>query len=191
MAANAQSDRRQFWTRWRLAAWGTAAGLILLPLLAMQFTSEVKWGPEDFGFAIAMVVGIGVIYELAARVSSNRAYRVAVGIALAAAFLLIWANAAVGIIGSEDNAVNLWFDAVPAIGLFGAAIARFRARGMARAMAATALAQVLVAVAAFVAGFELTGPMTVFFAAMWLTSAWLFRKAARETMPGGEYSGPT
>ena len=128
MAANAQSDRRQFWTRWRLAAWGTAAGLILLPLLAMQFTSEVKWGPEDFGFAIAMVVGIGVIYELAARVSSNRAYRVAVGIALAAAFLLIWANAAVGIIGSEDNAVNLWFDAVPAIGLFGAAIARFRAR---------------------------------------------------------------
>ncbi|MDB5743172.1 MAG: hypothetical protein JWR68_1487 [Polaromonas sp.] len=183
MAANAQKDRPQFWSRWRLAAWGSAAGLILLPLFAMQFTDEVKWSPQDFGFAVAMVVGVGAAYEMAVRMTSNRAYRVAVGLALAAASLLIWANAAVGIIGSEDNAVNLWFDAVPALGLVGAALARFRAQAMARAMAATALAQVMVAVAVFVAGFGFTGPVTVFFAAMWLTSAWLFRKAARETMP--------
>lgn len=186
MAANTQNERRQFWNRWRLAAWGTAAGLILLPLFAMQFTDKVKWSPQDFGFAVAMVVGVGATYELTVWMTSNRAYRVAVGMALAAAFLLIWANAAVGIIGSEDNAVNLWFDAVPAIGLVGTALARFRAQAMARAMAVTALAQVMVAVAVFVAGFGFTGPLTVFFSAMWLTSAWLFRKAARETMPEGQ-----
>ena len=81
----------------------------------MQFTDEVNWSPQDFGFAVAMVVGVGATYELALRMTSNGAYRAAVGVALAAAFLLIWANAAVEIIGSEDNAVNRWFDAVPAL----------------------------------------------------------------------------
>jgi hypothetical protein len=30
-------------SRWRLAIWGTAALILLLPLLAMQFTDEVAW----------------------------------------------------------------------------------------------------------------------------------------------------
>lgn len=28
---------------WRIVGWGTAAALLLLPLVAMQFTSEVNW----------------------------------------------------------------------------------------------------------------------------------------------------
>lgn len=53
---------------------------------------------------------------------------------------------------------------------------------------APGLAQVLVAVIALIAGFGSTGPSwpldilvaTVIFATLWLLSAWLFRKAARE-----------
>ena len=38
--------------------------------------------------------------------TGNSAYRAAVGVAIAAAFILVWMNLAVGIIGSEDNPAN-------------------------------------------------------------------------------------
>lgn len=56
---------------------------------------------------------------------------------------------------------------------------------MARALVATALAQALVAVIALIAGLGLTFMLTGFFVALWLGSAWLFRRAAREQAPAG------
>ena len=185
MTANAENDRRRLGSRWRIAAWGSAAALILLPLLAMRVTDEVDWDLADFAFAGALVIGVGVTYELAVRQTSSTAYRAAVGVALAAAFILIWINLAVGIIGSEENLANLIYGAVLAVGIGGAIIARFQPYGMARALVATALAQALVAVIALIAGFGFTGPITVFFAALWLISVWLFRKAAREQPSAG------
>jgi hypothetical protein len=87
-------------------------------------------------------------YELAARMTGNSAYRAAVGVAVAAAFILVWMNLAVGIIGTEDNPANLMYGGVLAVGIIGALIARFQPDGMARALFATALAQALVAVRA-------------------------------------------
>lgn len=176
----------RIWTPWRVARWSAAAAILLLPLVAMLFTDEVDWDLADFVFAGALVLGVGLAYELAAKATGSRAYRAAVGIALAAAFVLVWANAAVGIIGSEDNPANAMYHGVLAVGIAGAFIARFRPQGMARAMVATAVAQVLVAVIALVAGLGFTGPVTVFFAALWLASAWLFRKAAREQALAGD-----
>lgn len=167
-------------SRWRIAAWGTGAALVLLPLAAMPITEEVNWDLADFIFAGALVTGVGLAFELAVRVSDSKAYRAAVAFALGAAFLLIWANAAVGIIGSEDNPANQMYFGVLAVGLVGALIARFRPAGMAVALVAMAIGQVLIAVIALVAGLGFTGPITLFFAALWLTSAWLFRKAAEE-----------
>jgi hypothetical protein len=185
MAGNADKDLPRRWSRWRLAGWGAAAGFLLMPLIAMQFTDEVDWDLADFVVAGALVFGAGASYELAVRRTRNRAYRAAVGVALAAAFLLVWANLAVGIIGSEDNPANLMYHGVLAVGIVGAILARFRPRGMARALVATALAQVVVAAVALVAGLGFTGPVTLFFAALWLTSAWLFRKAARSPTSAG------
>ena len=169
------------------------AFILLLPLLAMQISDEVVWDLADFGVAGALLFGAGLAYELVARKMGSIAYRVAVGIALAAAFLLVWVNLAVGLIGSEDELPNLMYIGVLAIGIIGAVIARFRPHGMARALFATALAQTSVAVIALIAGMHQYPGSSVseivrvngFFVALFLGSAWLFRKAAREQLPAG------
>ena len=51
----------------------------------------------------AMLAAACGTYELAAWMTGNRAYRAAVGVAVAAAFLLVWINLAVGIIGTETT----------------------------------------------------------------------------------------
>ncbi len=173
-------------SRWRIAAWAAAALILLLPLVAMQFTDEVNWDVADFALFGALLIGVGVPYELAVRTTGDNAYRAAVGVALAAAFILVWVNGAVGIIGSEDNPANLMYGGVLAVGIIGAIIARFQPHGMARALFATALAQALVAVIALIAGLgsPWSGPLEIvalngFFVALFVGSALVFQKAAR------------
>lgn len=137
---------------WRVAGWSLAALLLLLPLVAMQFTREVNWTPFDFAFAAVMIGGVGIAFELTIRATRNNAYRTGVAIALAAAFLLIWINGAVGIIGDEDNPLNLLYIGVIAIAFGGMAWTRFRATGASRAMTAAAIANAAVGIVAVVAG---------------------------------------
>ena len=187
MARNTENGGGRRGSRWRIATWAAAALILLLPWFAMQFTDQVNWDVADFAVFGALLVGAGVTYELAARMTGNTAYRCAAGIALAAAFILVWVNGAVGIIGNEGDDANLICFGVLAVGIIGAIIARFQPDGMARALFATALAQALVAVIALSAGLGSDMPawqrkiliLTGFFAALWLISAWLFRKAAR------------
>jgi len=179
MAGNQENRVGQRGSRWRIAAWTTAALVLLVPLIAMQFTDEVAWDVADFAIFGALIGGAGIAFELAARKTGNAAYKTGVGLALAATFLLIWVNGAVGIIGNEDNDANLMFYGVLAVGFIGALIARFESQGMARAMIATAGAQVLVFVIALAAGWGFTGPITFFFLAFWVGSARLFQNAAR------------
>ena len=185
MAGNTNNGEGRSLGRWRIAAWATAALILLLPLVAMQFTNEVNWDVADFAVFGALLVGAGVTCELAARMTGNTAYRSAVGVAVAAAFLLVWVNGAVGIIGSENNDANLMYFGVLAVGIIGAIFARFQPRGMARALFATALAQASVAVVALSAGLGSpgSGPLEIatlngFFVALFVGSAWLFRRAA-------------
>lgn len=171
----------------RIVGWGSAAAFVLLPLLAMQFTDEIAWDLADFVLAGALVTSVGVTYELAARTVPNRAYRAAVAVALATAFTLVWVNAAVGMIGSEDNPANLMYGGVLAVGMLGALLSRLRPSSMAHALVATAFAQAAVAVTVAVARWDApaSGPLEILvlngaFASLWLTSAWLFGKAARQ-----------
>ncbi len=188
MTGNTQNGGGRRGSGWRIAVWGTAALLLLLPLVAMQFTKEMAWGLADFAIFGAMLLGACGTYELAARATGNNAYRAAVGIALAAAFILVWMNLAVGIIGSEDNPANLMYGGVLAVGIIGAVFARFQPHGMARALVATAVAQAFVAVIAVIAGLGYTLALTILtgiFVALWLTSARLFQRAAKEQVFAG------
>jgi hypothetical protein len=173
--------------RWRVLGWGTAVALLVTPLVAMQFTSEVNWTLSDFLFAWAMFGIVGGTFELAVRASGNKAYRGGAAVALATAFLLVWINGAVGIIGSEGNPANFMFLVVIAIAIAGAIVARFEAPGMARAMSVAAAAEALVGLIALawrLGASEPPGMVGVlvlinFFALLWLLAAWLFRRAAR------------
>ena len=195
ITGNAENGGGRHLSPWRIAAWTAAALVLLLPLVAMQFTDEVNWTASDFVFAGALILGVGVTYEFAARKTGDTAYRTAVGVALAAAFLLIWVNGAVGIIGSENNPANLMYGGVLAVGIVGTLIARFQPQGMARTLFMTTLAQVLVPVIALiiwkppvVSAEDVLGVIGVFalngfFAALWVGSALLFRKAAAREQP--------
>ena len=108
----------------------------------------------------------------------NSAYRAAVGLAVAAALLLVWIH---GAVATDDDSPGPIFFGGLVVGIIDAIIARFRPRGMARALFATALAQALVAVIAMIAWkqyLELS-ILNGFFIALWIGSALLFRKAAR------------
>ena len=187
MTDKAENAGRPRGSRWRLVPWAIATCLLLLPLVAMQFTDEVDWDETDFIVMGALLFGACGAFELAARLTGNMAYRAGIAVAVVGVFLLIWINLAVGIIGSEDNPANLMYLGVPGVGVVGALIGRFKPDGMARALVAAALAQGLVAVIAWTAGLGSEGenyPQVIvvlngFFAALWLISAWLFRKAAR------------
>lgn len=160
------------------------AGLLLIPLVAMQFTKEVVWTLSDFVIAGVLLFGAGLTYVLVARLGSNGAYRLGAGVAVAAGLLLVWGNLAVGFIGNENNPANLLYGAVLAVAAVGAAVARFRAAGMARAMFGAALTQVAVPlVAAAIWRPELNRGMlyvlalNTIFAGIWAVSGWLFRRA--------------
>ena len=149
------------------------------------------------------IIALAAVFTLVfmvfrARKPDNTAYQSAVGVTLAAAFLLFWVNGAVGVIGTARDNANLMYAAVLAVGFIGAIIGRFKPHGMARALFATALAQILVAVIALIAGLGSTGPiwpwdiviLTGFFASLWAISAWLFRIATRKESPAaGEPEG--
>ncbi|MDX2249380.1 MAG: hypothetical protein SF052_21535 [Bacteroidia bacterium] len=74
--------------------------LLLIPLIAMQFTEEVNWTPFDFIVAGVLLLGTGLICELVLRKVTKIEYRIALCFAILAALFLIWAELAVGIFGT-------------------------------------------------------------------------------------------
>ncbi|MDO9274789.1 MAG: hypothetical protein Q7T92_04460 [Lutibacter sp.] len=77
----------------------TAIILLLLPLIAMQFTNEVNWSLADFVMAGALLFGTGLMCEVAMRKIKKKKVGIAVCAVLLAVFFLIWAELAVGIFG--------------------------------------------------------------------------------------------
>jgi len=97
MTSLARMDVGRIGRLWRVGLWGLIAALLLLPLVAMQFTAEVVWDSADFAFAGLLLVGAGLLFELAARATRSLMWRLAVGAGLLLGVLLVWADAAVGV----------------------------------------------------------------------------------------------
>ncbi len=171
---------------WRVIGWGAAVLLLLLPFFAMKVTDQVNWTASDFVFAGLLIGGAGLILELAVRRTGDRSYQAAAALAVAAAFMTIWSNGAVGIIGSEDNGANDLFNLVPLLAVLGSIVVRFRAAGLARVMLAIAVLQLLVTLTVLALGWgERTAiwPRELFYSAggfggLWLASGLLFRRSA-------------
>jgi hypothetical protein len=169
----------------RLVVWAAVIAILLLvPVWGNRYVDGWNWTLFDFVWAGAILFGAAVTFELIARHGGTTAYRAAVGIAVATGLVLVWVNAAVGIIG--DGPANLMYFGVLAIGFSGASIARFQPHGMSRALVATSVAQALVPLVAmtwvseddFSPGYLQVLCLNAFFVALWIVSALLFRHAA-------------
>ena len=50
---------------WRIARWGTAAFLLMIPLVMMQISEEWDWSPFDFVIIGTFMAGGLLAYEIA------------------------------------------------------------------------------------------------------------------------------
>jgi hypothetical protein len=74
--------------------------LLLIPVIAMQFTTEVRWSPFDFVIAAVLLFGTGILCEVVMRKVHKTGQRIALCGALLTTLLLIWLELAVGIFGT-------------------------------------------------------------------------------------------
>ena len=187
------SERRR--SLWKTPAVITA--LILgIPLLRSLFAGGWGWDIRVFllvGAVGTLLFGIGLTIQMVIRKLGTPAYRAAVGVALVTVLLLVWGNFVQG--ADDVNPAAFGYLVVPVVGIIGAAMARFQPNGMARALFVTALAQALVLVIALIIRNPQVTPWTaavlrgfggnVFNAMLFVVSALLFRKAAREESAPG------
>lgn len=166
------------------------AVILLIPLLRNLFVYGWDWDFRGFlvvGGVGTVFFGIGLTYQMVTKHVGTPAYRAAAGVAIAAAFFLVWGNFVQA--ADDVNPAAVMYFAVPLVGIIAAATARFRPAGMARALFVTALAQALaLAIALMIRNPQVT-PWTpavvrgfagnAFFGLLFVGSALLFRTAAR------------
>ncbi|MEL6811749.1 MAG: hypothetical protein AAFP76_10480 [Bacteroidota bacterium] len=74
--------------------------VLLIPLIAMQFTNEVNWTLSDFMMGGALLLGTGFTLDFLIRKIKNRKHLVMASLFLILILLLVWAELAVGIFGT-------------------------------------------------------------------------------------------
>lgn len=158
--------------------------VLAIPLVAMQYTTEVQWDPPDFVIMGTLLFATGLGLEWAIRHRSSLALRTAWAMALLSTFLMTWVNMAVGLLGGESNPVNMLLLTVPVLGIVGAGLARLRPRGMVLVMVAMAVLHLALTTVAFVQGWRplRQGPIDIwapngFFILLHLVAALLFWSA--------------
>lgn len=167
-----QSNASRRTPLWRLLGWGTIAALLSVPAIF-----RFPWTASDFVIMGLLLGSVGLGIELLARLPGNWFVRLGGIVAVLTAFLTVWVNLAVGMIGSEDNAYNLLFLGLLALLLIGGIAVRLRPGGMVKVTILGALAQAALASG----GWSVDPRGAVFsavFALFWLFSAALFRAGA-------------
>jgi hypothetical protein len=168
-------------SRLRLLGWGSALALLSLPAIAMLAGADgVDWSVGDFIIFAIMLLALGGGIELASARSGNTAYRFGAITACGIGFLTIWANLAVGMIGSEENGYNMAFFAIVLLAAVGAAIVRGTAPGLAKVSFIAGLAQLGVGAMGYAAD-PRGAVFSMMFAAPWMIASALFSRAARQT----------
>jgi peptidoglycan/LPS O-acetylase OafA/YrhL len=78
----------------------TVVLMLLVPLIAMQFTSDVNWSVFDFAVASVLLFGTGLLCEFVMRKVKTMKLRIIICAVILIALFLIWAELAVGIFGT-------------------------------------------------------------------------------------------
>jgi len=176
---NMMNSRRPLMNGWRIAGWGSLLAVLLLPALAMQLTSEVDWTASDFVFAAILLGFVGGVVELAARFAQPGTARAGYILAGLVAFFTFWSNAAVGIIGDDDD-VNILFFLIVVGAIAASALYRFRPGAMRWIAVLLAAGQYAIGVAALfmMPGHAVEWGVLTMFALLWSACGWLFHLAA-------------
>jgi len=74
--------------------------ILLIPLVAMQFTKEVNWSIDDFAIAGILLFSAGLLIEYIVQNVEDIDHRWTAIAVVAIIVILVWAELAVGIFGS-------------------------------------------------------------------------------------------
>ena len=77
-----------------------ATSILLIPLLAMNFSDEVNWSGMDFLVAGILLFGTGIAIEFVIRKITTKQYRILMIVSVLVALILVWMELAVGIFGT-------------------------------------------------------------------------------------------
>jgi len=89
--------KKDIFSQNKIFIWIAAATsfILLIPLIAMQFSDQVVWTPFDFIAAGILLFGTGSVFVFTTRKIIK--YRVALSILFLTALVYVWAELAVGI----------------------------------------------------------------------------------------------
>ena len=68
----------------------TVPALLLIPFVAMKFTSEVNWTPFDFAVMGFLLLMTGIAIEVALRILKTKWMRIAAVVVVLFGFLMVW-----------------------------------------------------------------------------------------------------
>ena len=83
-----------------LALYTVPAVLLLMPLIAMQFTKEVDWSGSDFIIGGILLFGTAGVIDLVLRNVKTAKNRIIFSLLVLAVLFLVWAELAVGVFGT-------------------------------------------------------------------------------------------
>ncbi len=66
--------------------------VLLLPLIAMQFTTEVNWDIGDFVVAGVILSFLGYLYEVLTKASNNKIQKIVIGLMIIGLFTFVWVS---------------------------------------------------------------------------------------------------
>lgn len=103
MATSTENGASGHGIPWRILGWGTAA----LPL-SLPYFANAPWTLSDFVFMGVLFGLVGLAVEFLFRKSGSLTYRLGAAGAIVTAFMTIWVNAAVGMIGDGPYKPPIW-----------------------------------------------------------------------------------
>jgi len=88
-----EDELNRLWNILRIVGWAAVPLILLLPAVAMMFTSEVQWTASDFILAGAVLIGAGLVLELVARLTRSPVVRFGSAFVVGGLVIAFWASA--------------------------------------------------------------------------------------------------